>query len=75
MNDKLNNALNEIDERLIEEAAYAYRAERNGLKAARNIGFSVFGAAAAAAVLTFGISHHLSSLPEKVNLLPTESGR
>ncbi len=74
MNDKLNNALNEIDERLIEEAAYAYRAERNGLKAARNIGFSVFGVAAAAAVLTFGISHHLSSLPEKVNLLPTESG-
>lgn len=73
MNDILNNALNEIDEHLIEEAAHADRAEHRGLKAARNIGFFLCGAAAAAAALTFGINHHLASLPEKVDLLPTES--
>lgn len=73
MNDILNNALNEIDEHLIEEAAHADRAEHRRLKAARNIGFFLCGAAAAAAALTFGINHHLASLPEKVDLLPTES--
>lgn len=73
MDNKLNNAMNEIDEGLIEEAALAGRAERNGLKLARNIGLSVCGVAAAAAALTFGINHHLASLPEKVDLLPAES--
>lgn len=73
MDNKLNNAMNEIDEGLIEEAAHAGRAERNGLKLARNIGLSVCGVAAAAAALTFGINHHLASLPEKVDLLPAES--
>ncbi|MDE7194874.1 MAG: M23 family metallopeptidase [Oscillospiraceae bacterium] len=73
MDDKFNNAMNEIDEALIEEAAHAGRAERSGLRLARNIGLSVCGAAAAAAALTFGISHHLASLPEKVDLLPAES--
>ncbi len=73
MIDKLNNALNEIDGHLIEEAANADRAEHKGLKAARNIGFSLCGVAAAAAAITFGINHHLASLPEKVDLLPSES--
>ena len=73
MIDKLNNALNEIDGHLIEEAANADRAEHRGLKAARNIGFSLCGVAAAAAAITFGINHHLASLPEKVDLLPSES--
>lgn len=72
MNNKFNNALNEIDEALIEEAAYADRAERGGLRIARNIGLSVCGAAAVAA-LTFGIGRHLISLPENVDLLPADS--
>ncbi len=73
MDDKLNSAMNEIDDSLVEEAALAGSAERRGLKLARNIGLSVCGAAAAAAALTFGISHHMASLPEKVDLLPAES--
>lgn len=73
MDNKLNNAMNEIDEALIEEAAHAGSAERGGLRLARNIGLSVCGVAAAAAALTFGISHHMASLPEKVDLLPAES--
>lgn len=73
MNDKLNNALGEIDERLIEEAAYADRAERRGFRTARNIGLSVCGTAAAAAALVFGVSRHMAALPENVDLLPAES--
>lgn len=73
MDNKLNNAMNEIDEVLIEEAAHAGSAERGGLRLARNIGLSVCGVAAAAAALTFGISRHMASLPEKVDLLPAES--
>lgn len=74
MNDKLNSALGEIDELLIEEAAQADRAERGGLRIARNIGLSVCGAAAAAAALTFGVSRHMATRPENVDLLPAESG-
>lgn len=68
MNNKLNNALSEIDDNLIEEAAYASGIEHKGLKTARNIALSVCGAAAAAAAIFFGVNQ-LGGSQEKVDLL------
>lgn len=75
MKDKLNNAMNDISDKLIEEAANATRLENKAARIARNIALPVMGAAAVAG-LCIGLGKlGVFGRPQGVDLVsPAQTG-